>query len=442
MSLKKEMKYWTQIGVAGFGLGLLGHLAKPAVQRVGEAAYDKMSMYQPAADIKGQLDENMAPEDRERLEQLLDIMNQTPHGRRLLRTLEKQQTKIYVEQSVGGALTAGMANSDDNTIKLKKAFLHLDNGPNNGLWILAHEATHIQNHVYFSKIPQTLDDAHYLNIIDEALAERGAFLVCKEAVRANLYGTQRSFQSDCFLHGYSVFDECDTIGRTGGKTVFDKRMLNYNDNQETYENQTKRMNNYYRTKKQEGIAPDDLLQNNPDWNDVVRQMSGGEVKTISQFPVPSFDLIHEMICQSYKDGNRSVDKVDLSCVEPYKNGLMEDSSFKVDIWRTMRKLVCEELQFNTPAATKMLSGLMPSDAKTFFWEYSRQKGDFLAQQSPQEYLNMALKVLNNPDLIKKANEDDASKAQLAKTEFVLKTYQHVFFGNAQGIPQNRNVAGR
>ena len=169
-----------KVGLATVGFWSFVKPDNALVDGATGAARDYISMKKDIPDVKGQINENMPQKDRERLEQLLDIMAKTPHGRELIRSLGKEGTQLDVVDSFDRDSTLGQTMGKAR-IDIKRENLY----SSHAIWTLAHEATHVQNKANFSFLPQTLDDAHTLNIIDEALAERNAFIVLREVMRVD-----------------------------------------------------------------------------------------------------------------------------------------------------------------------------------------------------------------------------------------------------------------
>ena len=476
MSLKKRFQTWSQIALVG--LGLLGGL-KTTKTELGEGAEqdrEKISMQIPVPDVKGQIDADMAQEDRERLEQLLDVMAQTPHGRQLIKILEKEKTRLCVvdafEKDDEDFKTRGQT-AGTSVINFSKTNLHSPSG----LWTFAHEAAHVQQISNVTKFAQTLDDALTLNVLREALSERTAFLVVREAME-NVPGfiSQGDYETILNKRQYDFLDKQGlAVKSVEGDMLFDVRMKNVGSVQKRYEESSKgevidktkfRTEPFWDEELKKEISKN-ILKINPNWDEVVRQMSGGEVKFVSQLPMPSWDFIGDMITRSYQNGNADVGKVDLSCVEQHTGDLLRGDDFKNAILFRMIDLLSHDLGVDWSSGTEMLKDMLPPDINSDDVDFKA----FYAQQTNQGYLNKALNVLKNPELARLASQKDettqeylnssdnpfknmpelralmlaesrdAAQSKLAETEFLFKTYQHVFFGKGnQRVVRRANPA--
>ena len=392
MHLRKKLRSLVQVGLAGIGLVGVLKYGGTLLDRITTPERDSISMRMPTPDVKAQIAEDTSQEDREAIEELLDLMDKTPHGRQLLRTLGEAQTKLGVVDSFKGGAD-GQATGTE-WIKITREKLHTKKG----LWILAHEATHIQNHMNFDALPQTLDDAHTVDMLNEGLAERGAFLVFSEV--ANItpdWITQEEYDAVVANYGYGFLQ-----GKRGALTrqaqgVFEDRVKNgHRSSGWDYEKQSEKLCNEARTKILLGVdAP--ILKNNPNWNKVVQKMSGGEVHSVSNLPLPTWDLVKSMIY----DG-RIFGCEDLSCIELHREDLLKGNGLKSEVFKEISFLMYNS-NLEDEAVIDCLKDLMPKSYMKKFrekiyvgWlEDSEEGRDFLAKQTNQGYLNKALKALNN-----------------------------------------------
>ena len=419
--------------------------------------------------VENQLDSEMSQEDRDRYVTLLDVMAQTPHGAQLLGVLKQEETQLGVvdkfEDDNDNSETWG-ESWRTKSIMLKRDHLHSPAG----LWTLAHEAEHVKQAANFSKMAQTLDDAHTLTVLREALSERAGFLVVREAMECVPGFISPEDYRTILKKRYDFLDkQGQAVKEIEANAVFDARMKNDTSVRRNYED---RSSGNMVDSKHFGDNPvwnqvmrkvsGHVLGVNPDWDRVVRKMSGGEVQSVSKLPAPSWMFIEEMITQSYRSGNREVDKVDLSCVEQHKTDLLQGDAFKESVVVQIASLF-NSLGMGGTVGYEMLKDMFPPDIK--------EKGsadanwdDFYAHQTNQEYLTKAIKILKNPALDKMADQQDAKdlefwterckdkpglfsliysddsnlcRSKLAETRFILNTYRHVFFGK-----ENQRTAGR
>ena len=441
--MRKKLKSLVRAGMVAAGLVGGWKIGTQTSEHDAHADMPPQAITQLVMDVRRQIDSNIPLEDQARLEQLLEITAQTAEGCQLLRTLENEGTLISVVDSFERESLLGRTTGTEK-IEIKRSCLHQPKG----LWTLAHEAGHVQNHVNFSALPQTLDDAYTLNTIEEALAERGAFLVVKQAQRsAPDFMTEEDYYTILKTFGYDFLrDQADAIKSTEGKAVFDTRMQNNNEsNAWLYEIQAR---DVYHSSYRSRLFSDKLsLEKNPDWNKVVQKMSGGAVQTISHLPIPSWDLISDMIIEDNKYGEPSVERADLSCAKQYKHELLQGDSFKLEIFERIESLLARLHADNRPEILEIFKEMMPES----YMQNFQQKGwmptlahtedgeAFMREQTNQGYLNKAIKALQNPRLAEVAQEDEFSKMDLDETELIFKTYRHVFFGG-KNQQQLRHIA--
>lgn len=443
--LRSRLKKLMRVTLAG--ISLMGILKGDAqVSREAEGATGNVARVQmPKTDIRDLLDEKMGQEDRERFEFLLDIMNQTPHGKRLIETLEREDTKLFVVDSFEDERQRGYCIGS-KIIQIKRETLY----SNRGLWTLAHEGRHAQNKANFWKLPQTPDDMHVLSSIGEGLAEREGFLITTEAMKVNPSIMTEKEYSTLLKNAYNFSaEQCLAKPEQMAQKVFDARVKA---KIHVYENQTRRLHSFARLDVIS--APEEsILEVNPDWNEIVKKMSGGEVQSISQAPLPSWNFIEQVIRETYyHDG--SLDKLDLSCAQEHKADLLQGNSFKEEVWRVvdgfLDHLAAERLspEERAPLADS-LKELMPESRLRIFREkgwamgtmpefYSDQERNFFQEQTNQGYLNKAIKALNSPAIVQMVGEHDDT---LKLTNFSLKAYQRAFFGNEYQHSSNGRDTG-
>ncbi len=438
-SLKKKLVK-TLVGVGLGSIGIVGglKLADPLIDRAVAPARDYLSMKIDIPDVKGQIDENMPQEDRERFEQLLDAMAKTPHGRQLLRTLGKEGTMLSVVDSFKNEKIKGQATGTEK-IEIKRGCLHSVDG----IWALSHEAGHVQNNANFSGITRTLDDAHIVNTIDEALAERIAFLVVQETKKMiPNFMTEEEYYKVLEYWGYDFLKDCGlAVKRAGAQAVFSKRMKNTDYGKEhtkAYEKQSLDAN--LNNGKRFLYTDDRVLDRDPDWNKVVKQMSGGEVRSIPGLPEVSWPFIRYMVDFQYLSGG-CIEGVDLSCARRYKRELLQGNGFKLEILDQLSSLLTVNLLLNVEnkrPVVDFFKEVIPEQwsqnlredrlPPSLLSEQGRQlAGKFLEEKTNLEYLNDTLKVLNNPALSETLKKEGISTSGLREAVFILNTYQHVFF---------------
>ena len=421
-----------KLGLAIFGPVVMFKASEPLVDRAVDAGRDYISMKQDIPDIRGQIDENIPQKDRERFEQLLDVMAKTPHGRELIRTLGAAGTQLSVVDAFEKDSILGEATGTGR-IDIKRESLY----SSRCIWTLAHEATHVQNKANFWPLPQTLDDAHTLNIIDEALAERNAFVVLREVMRMDPnFMTQDEYRSILEDKGYSFLkDQKSFAKRMEGKKIFEDRMKNTGGRTwvRGYESQSKELNNHASIKQV--FSDDPVLVTNPNWDKVVQHMSKGEVRSVPCLPIPTWNLIGDMILDANLKGACAVNSVDLSCAEQHKKELLAGDIFKVEVFQRIKDLLYYlDADHNEQIAT-IFKDLVPD---CYFQGFIKQgwmpsldgtvEGQsFLARQTNQGYLNKAIKALKSPAISEIKETDEIQKANIEETEFILNSYKHVFF---------------
>ena len=431
VQMKERLKSLVRAGVVAAGIAGGWKIGAQTSESDPQADMPRQAITQLVKDVRKQIDSNMPLEDRVRLEQLLEVMSKTAEGCRLLSTLENEGTLLCVVDSFEKETILGQATGTEK-IEIKRSCLHQPKG----LWTLAHEAGHIQNHVNFSDLPQTLDDAYTLNTIDEALAERGAFLVFKQAQQlAPDFMAEEDYYAALKDLGYGFLqDQGVAMKSAEGKIVFDTRMQNKKNNAWIYESQAK---DFYTSSYISRLSSDKpVLIKNPNWNDVVQKMSGGAVQSISHLPIPSWDLIGDMIIKDNRYGTPSVDRADLSCAKEYKDELLQGDGFKLEIFQRIKCLLGRLHADTRPEILEIFKELMPESYMQTFqrkgWvpalSLTEDGESFMREQTNQGYLNKALNALKNKDLLKVAEEDEISKMNIEETTLIFKTYQHVFFG--------------
>ncbi len=435
----KRLKMLAQIALTS--MGLLGgwKLAKPMMDCVNDAVRDRASMQAYVPDVRSRLDEEMTEEDRVRFEQVLDLMEKTPHGRRLLRSLGREGTQLSVVDSFKNESTSGMTEGTKK-IQIKKECLYSPRV----IWTLAHEAAHVQNRCNFLALPQTLDDAHTLNIINESLAEYNAFIVLQEVMKLDPnFMTPEEYNSLLEDKGYDFLEHQKWLTKKiGGKAVFDDRMKNTSKNtawSKGYESQSRGVKHeaYVNT-----LCSDlKILKQDPDWDEVVRQMSGGEIKSIPWLPVPSWDLVSDMIVQASRNGTTMVEDIDLSCAKQHKEELLQGDAFKTEIFGQIRDLMEFRLHSeDRDQLSDIFKDMIPESFLQKFkekgWIPSRSKAgefeEFLNQQTNSGYLDKALKAVQNPALSNLISQDEFAQMNLEETKLIFKTYKQVFFGQEKG----------
>jgi len=437
-SLKKKLQNMAKLGLAIFGPVVMFKASEPLVDRAVDAGRDYISMKQDIPDIRGQIDENMPQKDRERFEQLLDVMAKTPRGRELIRTLGTAGTQLSVVEAFEGSKAAGQATGIKK-IEIVRDCLHTAGA----VWTMAHEMTHVQNKLNFNVAPQTLDDAHILNTIDESLAERNGFIVSKEVMQADpSFMTPEEYVGVLENQGLWVLEHPEQLSkRTGAQFVFDKRMKNSSQNTDwvrSYESQSKetRRNALMNTI----LSDTPALSVNPNWDQVVQKMTAGEVKSISELPIPTWRLVGDMIvdANAWGDGN-----IDLSCAERHRQELLDGNDFKLEVFSRIKDLAYWLHADENTQILDVFKDLMPeSYAQSFVkggWIPSLENHEegkvFLAEQTNQGYLQKALKVLQNPMIVGIKEKDEGRRAGIEETELILSAYNRLFFEKG-----NKNLA--
>ena len=252
---------------------------------------------------------NMTFEEKRKLNEFFEEYGEkSPAAEQVFKSLEELKTPIaFFEKDAeeGKLFDAGI--SDDSSLSLNR--LMEDKGlPFDDTFF--HEAEHVlhltaaHQHGINSASFASLDDVYVYRTIMEALAYRKAALCCAE-------------------HRYGPSD-FERVKARADKAFLDRMSASNKspDERRSYEKSAV----VHINSETNILANHMFFQTNPDWNEIVKIMSRGEVTEVPVLPQPTLDFLHFCILKGLeKNPNATkLSDFDLSCALAYQSELRKD----------------------------------------------------------------------------------------------------------------------